>query len=519
MEDNKLLILARDKFKGFDIEKQDQLSFKTELDDMQFSSYLFVKKNTNRLYVMLSGALTSDRKTSFTYHRWSWHEKFNGSVLYIADPVLSNNLDLNIGWYIGKDDVPVDKYIAEFVKFIAKKLNIALDHIIAYGSSAGGYAAIQLASNIQNGMLAVAINPQTNVFKYLEEPVKALLDKCWIKTAPKYNNSRFNILYKDVSKTKILYIQNKQDVDHYNDHMHPFFDKLAITGDSSQLPVNKQKGPVRTIIYDHPSGHAAEPNEMLPEIFDSIDYMIQNVGWSNKNFFILGSCISRDVFLPSYREDIGSTGYYPRTSFARLALEPVESIPDLNQLSSPFQRKIVKQDMKLDVLHALATTSFDYILIDLIDERYGLVKYGNTFITNSYEVNVSGILGNVSQLEKIEAGSDEFYSLWEKGFKVFVDYCEENNLLDKVIVNKVYWASMLDDASPIPNLDKEKIIINNSVLDKLYNIMQKYISESNFIVYPKSYFVAKKDHKWGVMPFHYVDSFYKHTYEELNNLK
>ncbi|EOR03423.1 DUF6270 domain-containing protein [Acinetobacter sp. ANC 3926] len=501
---------------------KDEVSFKGDEDGYGFSAYLFQKKESKKLYVVFNGALNKDRQDAKVYHRWSWNSLFDGSVLYISDPTLFKYPETNLAWYIGDKNVQFQQILKDFILKVSKRMSLSPEQIILYGSSGGGFAALKLASIIGNGILAVAINPQVNVFNYIKNQVDDYLNICWEENDfnKLKNRTEFDVLSTICkSNCRVLFIQNSKDEFHFKNHFIPFLEKFGIANSENYKSLKQQSSRIRYMIYDHPSGHAAEPKDMLPEILESVNYMQQSVGWSKKNFFILGSCISRDVFLPSYREDIGSIGYYPRTSFARLALEPVESIPDLNELSSPFQRKIVKQDMKLDVLHALATTSFDYILIDLIDERYGLVKYGNTFITNSYEVNVSGILGNVSQLEKIEAGSDEFYSLWEKGFKVFVDYCEENNLLDKVIVNKVYWASMLDDASPIPNLDKEKIIINNSVLDKLYSIMQKYISESNFIVYPKSYFVAKKDHKWGVMPFHYVDSFYKHTYEELNNLK
>lgn len=500
---------------------KDEVSFKGEQDGYGFSAYLFQKKEYKKLYVVFNGALNKDRQDARVYHRWSWNSLFDGSVLYISDPTLFKYPETNLAWYIGDKDVQFQQLLKNFILKVSKKMNLAPEQVILYGSSGGGFAALKLAGMIGNGILAVAINPQVNVFDYVKNQVDEYLRVCW----PGYdsnklrNRTEFSVLDSlSESNCKVLFIQNYKDEFHFKNHFVPFLEKFDINTSQGYKNLREQTSNIRYIVYDHPSGHAAEPKEMLPEIIDSINYMQQSVGWSKKNFFILGSCISRDVFLPTYKEDIGSIGYYPRTSFARLALESVDLIPELDNLSSPFQRKIVKQDMKLDVLETLLTTDFDYILIDLIDERYGLIKYRNTFITNSYEVNMSGILGDVSKLEKIEAGSDKFYSLWEKGFEIFINYCKENNLLDKVVVNKVYWASMLDDASPIPNFDKKKIIANNSILDSLYSIIQKYIPESNFIIYPKSYFVAKKDHKWGIMPFHYVDSFYRHTYEELNKL-
>lgn len=511
--ENNLLQEAKLKFERFDVSKQKELSFKTTLGDLEFSSYLFVKENSDKLFVMLSGALNSDRKTAFTYHRWSWNEIIDGSVLYIADPVLSINRDLNIGWYIGTEDIAVDKYIAEFVSFIALNLKIELNHVVAYGSSAGGFAAMQLASNIKNNMLAVAINPQTNVFDYLDKPVNLFIEKCWSKSIPSNCDIRFNLNFKDLGNTKILYIQNLSDSDHYDKHMLPFLKTVGV--DNTDLPVEQQQGMIRIMKYDHPSGHAAEPKEMLPEIFKAINHMVDENNCRSLNYFILGSCVSRDVFTPNRRDDIESSGYYPRTSFARLALDEVNTIPVLDSLSSPFQRKIVQQDMRLDVLESLNDTKFDFILIDLIDERYGLVEYGNTYITNSFELNQSGILGDISKLNTIKVDSEEFYELWKKGFEIFIKYCVNNNLKDKIVVNKVFWADSFESGQSIPNFDTQKIRLNNSVLDRFYKLMANYLVESQFIEYPEDFVVAKADHKWGVMPFHYVDDFYNYSYIKL----
>lgn len=81
------------------------VSFKTPLEEGAcFYSHLFIKRKSRKLYVIFNGALSSDRETSYLFHRYSWHSMFDGSVLYIADPTLIKHRDLNLAWYSGIKD-------------------------------------------------------------------------------------------------------------------------------------------------------------------------------------------------------------------------------------------------------------------------------------------------------------------------------------------------------------------------------------------------------------------------------
>lgn len=500
---------------------KEEISFKEIVDDYEFSSYLYQKKNAKKLFIILNGALDQDRTSSNIYHRWSWNNLFDGSVLYIADPTLFKYKEVNLAWYIGDKDNQFHEFIKDFILKIAKKLDVNLSQIVLYGSSGGGFAALKLAGMIGNGALAVAVNPQVKVFNYKKEYVDKYLHICWSKMDVKKIQARneFDSL-KSIqnSSCRVLFIQNLEDKFHYINHFIPFLEKFNIFSPDPKLSIEKQNSRIRYMIYDHPSGHAAEPKEMLTEILKNIEYILENVSFSEKKFFIIGSSVSRDIFAGRYSSEISSNQYYPRTSFCRLALSPVQNLPELSKVTSPFQRKIIKQDMISDLFYSLDNTKFDYVLIDLIDERYGLINFDNTFITNSYELNLAGILADTTQLTKIETGSQEYFKLWEKGFNKFIKYCKEKNILNKILINKVYWASSFDDASPILNFTQEKIDFNNSVLNHLYKLIEKHIPESNFITNPKSYFIAKKNHKWGTMPFHYIDSFYENTYKKLIKL-
>lgn len=250
-----------------------EISFKGVLGDMPFSAYLYIKKDADKLFVVLNGAVADKFKGGTVYQRWSWHETFPGSVLYISDPSLIKYKELSLAWYIGDKDNKIDKDIARLVDKVADNLNVG--KVIAYGSSGGGFAAIQLACNTKKTAIAVAINPQINVLHHRKNTVDIYLNSCW-KGFSKYDLE--NDISFDASKnfqkssTQVLYVQNKVDELHYKTHFLPFLEKLDIQKELLGKPLIEQKGNVKALIYDHESGHAAEPKELLPDIFKAIEY-------------------------------------------------------------------------------------------------------------------------------------------------------------------------------------------------------------------------------------------------------
>ena len=265
--------IVENNFVGIDINSRKEISFKGEVGNLPFSAYLYIKPNTDKLFVMLNGAINGKREVGIpVYQRWSWHEEFPGSVIYITDPTLLKYTSLILSWYIGDSLNRLDIRLADFVQRVADKLKV--NKIIPYGSSGGGFAALQMAANIGEGCIAVSINPQTNAMNYLEDAVDKFINLCW-------NGFEKDILREDLSfnairnyqikQPNVFYIQNKVDHFHYQEHLIPFINSLQIKEDNIIKPWQEQEGHVKFIIYDHESGHAAEPKELLPDIFKAIE--------------------------------------------------------------------------------------------------------------------------------------------------------------------------------------------------------------------------------------------------------
>ena len=100
------------------------------------------------LIVAPNGAVDREKLSIPAFARWNWHGIFGAYILAISDPMLYYSDSLQIGWFASTKYIDVTSYTADVVKKIADELNISHERIIFWGSSAGGYSSILLASKI-----------------------------------------------------------------------------------------------------------------------------------------------------------------------------------------------------------------------------------------------------------------------------------------------------------------------------------------------------------------------------------
>lgn len=255
------------------------VSFKTPLEEGAcFYSHLFIKRKSRKLYVIFNGALSSDRETSYLFHRYSWHSMFDGSVLYIADPTLIKHRDLNLAWYSGIKDFDFLNFVVCFILQVQEFLGG--DQVITYGSSDGGYTALQVAARMGKQAIAVAINPQTRILAYEPNPVKSFFKTCFdIENIKEYydylNSAKFNAIKAlKNSNCKVLYVQNIRDVFHYKKHYIPLMSDFNIPEyEWSKVVSDQINKQIKSYLYSHSSGHGAEPKTLVKDIIDMIDFM------------------------------------------------------------------------------------------------------------------------------------------------------------------------------------------------------------------------------------------------------
>jgi len=233
---------------------------------------------------------------------------------------------------------------------------------------------------------------------------------------------------------------------------------------------------------------------------------------------IFGSCVSRDALEFSQDNDLSLDGYYARSSLgSAFSCKPVSSV-DTDKIESAFQRRMVKADLEKTFISSLKTKSYDLILYDPIDERFNLIKLPNgSLCTLSNELMLTK-LHESKDVSLIFSGSDEFYDLWERGWREFINALLAFGAMSKLRINEVYWADRAESGENYePVYSSKKIVQSNQFLRKLYRRMRQDIPSWQFYTFSSEDLIGGSGHKWGRSPFHFVDRYYENLLRKILN--
>ena len=230
---------------------------------------------------------------------------------------------------------------------------------------------------------------------------------------------------------------------------------------------------------------------------------------------IYGSCVSRDAFTEATTDaPVVLEGYYSRSSLASLSSAPAAVHEAVDRITSAFQRRMVKADHDKSLLSALRTADYDILLIDLIDERFHLLRQpGGTLVTLSNEY--------VSVAERpfrgavIPSGSPEHVRLWRKGLERMADALAAAGRMGKVRINAVYWAERDVEGKPVAGFLPEQTAQANAFLRDRYKDLEAVFGPAAFLRYAPEMLVSDRLHRWGVSAFHFAAPLYRSTLTQL----
>lgn len=135
--------------------------------------------STQTLVILFHGALDRERRP-FPFFQPHFSNAFGAHQISVADISLTKAPDLKAGWYIGAEDIPLQKQLPRLFAEIGAHLDIK--RTIYFGASAGGFAALHY-SHAHPGSLALVANPQINLLTYLHGPVDQYRQACWPRVA------------------------------------------------------------------------------------------------------------------------------------------------------------------------------------------------------------------------------------------------------------------------------------------------------------------------------------------------
>lgn len=131
---------------------------KVQKDGISFYLKIKMKENNNNLVVFSNGAYNPQKSNPPIFSRSSWHSDFNANCIFIDD-ITIHNTECTLGWGVGTPDRYYLKEYSEIIKKIKDVLKIKNENVVYFGSSAGGFMSMILAT-LDKGSLAVPNNPQ-----------------------------------------------------------------------------------------------------------------------------------------------------------------------------------------------------------------------------------------------------------------------------------------------------------------------------------------------------------------------
>lgn len=238
-------------FSGIDSEMSNVINL--ELQGTVFELlYIPHQKRTRKLYVGLSAGGRSEPKTQF--QAWSWCRFLDGDMLCIEDPTYKKLLGSDqkrtvTGWYFGDEDTSYLMLLSDFLKNLKEKAGY--ESVIFMGTSAGGYAGLYLANEI-DGSTAVVCCPQTILSKWHQYPwypeIHPLenIDKFGrfnIKRITENKKSKFVILFNSKNSYDVAQINNIQNKESS--------EPVSVVGNILILRGNSICQPTHHFLYDH----------------------------------------------------------------------------------------------------------------------------------------------------------------------------------------------------------------------------------------------------------------------------
>lgn len=245
---------------------------------------------------------------------------------------------------------------------------------------------------------------------------------------------------------------------------------------------------------------------------------------------IFGSCVSRDLL--EYNPKIFNLKtYIARQSIISAVSFPVTYNIDELSFSSEFQKSRVEWDLEKKTFNLLSKDNSKYLLLDLIDERFSIIKFQNNYITLSNELKSSSFYQNheheftilsCKKIPNLKFNEQKLlsykYTLENKNIDIYIEdflkkilsiYQEKNILIHRATLVD-YYKDANNNIKKFPNNTLGYNHRTNEYLNYLYDYIINRLPAAFVIDECKNYYANEK-HKWGLSPMHYCDEYYQNV--------
>lgn len=166
------------------------------------------------------------------------------------------------------------------------------------------------------------------------------------------------------------------------------------------------------------------------------------------------------------------------------------------------------------------TANVDYILIDLLEERFDLLKDGSVYITES---DAQRETDSCQDMEVVKQEMLLATGVWEEKMQQFVGLLESKFSYQQIILLEIYLSETYFDGREYQEFSNvQEIRQKNNLLKKIYELFLRYCPKAHHIKLNKEFQYSIYSHRYGCIPshlnyeacFHLADKVYDIMVEE-----
>lgn len=272
-------------------------------------------------------------------------------------------------------------------------------------------------------------------------------------------------------------------------------------------------------------------NDSEPEIMTSLPIQIlqkrEPFEVPAASVSIFGSCVSRDMLEYEAACDLTLDLYFARSSIISAVSDKVALDYEKINLQSNFKKRQIYYDFNKYAINMFRDKTSDYLIIDLVDERFPLIKVSGSYVTRSGALLESGIISEsepiIEKEEYVDVHGEHSYRVEGIDVREYLDkFCDRILKIykpEKIILHVVRGAEFYYDEHKEIQKFEPNIAGYFKRLNKMWNFMYEYLSTKMagcMCIDVSAAYLADEAHVWGLSPIHFQKEYYERVLEEIS---
>jgi len=274
--------LSFNEFLNYEFEDNTVYDYEIIYKNVPFSFLINIKKTSNQVVAFGTGDINREKNKLPVYNRHSWKDEFDCTTIFYSDPTLLLNDKVGLCWCYGVNEHWYLESIAFLILEIIKKVGSEVNDSVFFGSSAGGYTSLLLASMLH--AKAAVINPQLiipNFWERIFDNFKSTV----LKKDEELLEGRISALAlfnREGYFPKIFCKQNIYAEHDISTQIIPFFDEYK------KYNLNLNDNIFDLSFYYDENGHSGMPSkeQTINFIIKALEYKIKNNNIYPENSFL-----------------------------------------------------------------------------------------------------------------------------------------------------------------------------------------------------------------------------------------